>query len=1284
MSSESTSSTGAEREIPPQASDADLAAFLRHIEALRGPDHIGAIVDWVPGLASRLAEVDPLDGLRAVGGLLTVPALHGYSLRLEALGNVLAARARGRRRADRRRLTALLNQAGVGRWAAMREDPIEDVFVGNVVTPGGNRRVLLGAWKAGDLWLQWLLDSVGRFADSERWARSAIANAQALLDLSDLVAERAGLVRYTKGADKPDDRMAVPDDGELRRVARRVVFSGGDLSAAALARDRLAPFMFDLADRPALAAGLMEGSALERRPLILAEGEIIFALPSSITATLLRYLIELADAAERVDALGDALAQVQADAMLRFGLRPAHVRPAPPVRIPRPAANCGLVEAHGAFDVNRPLHAVLLTDHLRGIAEAGLEAGLAVTEAQARGFTDYLEATAAALASRSSQPAGMTLVTFGGVGRPVALPTRFPQPPWRTAYMSLPELLLLTEDEGFSLLRLWKLCGQRDALEAAGTGFVHMGGDANLYGYWRANGFALLPRAADSRERIDMLNIGHGYLERLLSDARQRRDDHAVWHPGLRRWTRVCRVYTRDYFAQEQRRSSYGSLDELEEGRLLGVVEAPARNWFVTAGCAGGTDKARDLQFRFWVAVLSWLPRLASVLEESFALPSGAHPTLHVSLTVSDADLASAGPRLGAGRMPPARVDPRATTVTVEVDLAALALFNRATNDGERALLASFVQGLATLAGCVCDVAEADALAVRVTGGPDARHIHLFASGDRRDYFLHLAKGGPCLVPPEDIAASRRDVVWAIARPPSGPDVIAGPEPVKAFMTDVTQRLWERLRDRLRALDRRDLVRRCLQNLNAIEADRAQWRRTVRAVMALHGDTPDVRRAVDQREAERSRASTASRVLVEMAVCESPTSGAPLTTDADLDVLLAEAALLAEVGMDQDAVHYGWAKAEVTVHPDGSFDLDDQFKRDVAFIYAREAARRAVDNAAASYADLYRPREATTPTSTERHRPPPEFVHAWKAEVGAPLEALFGLVHWLFDEALRDGREVFELTAGDLVAVLGRKGVPEGAARAAVAYFTLPPRARWDRAPSGYEARDWYPWRYGRRLSLLARPLVAVSGEELLVSPALFDLSLRYLVASVLDATLPPEFFRSPEMRSFVGQRGEAAGRTFEAEVADCMRACGLEVRTSVRMSELGVPKAARPLRQSDVDVLAWHRPSGRVFVVECKRVRPARTVGEIAAQLSEYRGVASDDAGRDKLCRHMERYEWLRDNPTTLAHVIGMDASGINLVPLLVTSAVVPMQFVATLPYPTDMVVPLDDLEQRLPALLS
>ncbi len=165
---------------------------------------------------------------------------------------------------------------------------------------------------------------------------------------------------------------------------------------------------------------------------------------------------------------------------------------------------------------------------------------------------------------------------------------------------------------------------------------------------------------------------------------------------------------------------------------------------------------------------------------------------------------------------------------------------------------------------------------------------------------------------------------------------------------------------------------------------------------------------------------------------------------------------------------------------------------------------------------------------------------------------------------------------------------------------------------------------------------------------------------------------------------GEAAGSAFEADVADPMRACGLKVWTSVWMSELGVPKAARSLRQSDVDVLAWHRPSGRVFVAECKRVRPARTVGEIAAQLSEYRGVASDDAGKDKLCRHMERYGWLRDNPTALARVIGMEASRINLAPLLVTSAVMPMQFVATLPHPTDMVVLVDDLEQRLPALLS
>src|SRR4051812_17458993 len=52
----------------------------------------------------------------------------------------------------------------------------------------------------------------------------------------------------------------------------------------------------------------------------------------------------------------------------------------------------------------------------------------------------------------------------------------------------------------------------------------------------------------------------------------------------------------------------------------------------------------------------------------------------------------------------------------------------------------------------------------------------------------------------------------------------------------------------------------------AVERDRATWRMTASALLALYRDTGDVLRAANEREAERSLAGLASRVIAEMAL----------------------------------------------------------------------------------------------------------------------------------------------------------------------------------------------------------------------------------------------------------------------------------------------------------------------------------------------------------------------------------------------------------------------------------
>jgi hypothetical protein len=77
---------------------------------------------------------------------------------------------------------------------------------------------------------------------------------------------------------------------------------------------------------------------------------------------------------------------------------------------------------------------------------------------------------------------------------------------------------------------------------------------------------------------------------------------------------------------------------------------------------------------------------------------------------------------------------------------------------------------------------------------------------------------------------------------------------------------------------------------------------------------------------------------------------------------------------------------------------------------------------------------------------------------------------------------------------------------------------------------------------------------------------------------------------------------------------------------------------------------------------------------LTRFRGDAEDRLGV-----HMARIKWVRDHLLEAGRGIRAEFVGLEAVPLLVTSAVVPMQFVYDLPIAADQITPLNTLPDVL-----
>jgi len=241
--------------------------------------------------------------------------------------------------------------------------------------------------------------------------------------------------------------------------------------------------------------------------------------------------------------------------------------------------------------------------------------------------------------------------------------------------------------------------------------------------------------------------------------------------------------------------------------------------------------------------------------------------------------------------------------------------------------------------------------------------------------------------------------------------------------------------------------------------------------------------------------------------------------------------------------------------------------------------------------------------------------------------------------------------------------------------MVLKPRSKWDEShPSDATQRDWYPWRYNRRLLVLRRPIVQLSEGQnpiVLIAPVLLDIAFRYLLGAA-DGDLPAELFDSPPMVSWIGAAVNEQGHKFNHVVADKLATFGWRATPEVQITSMG-----GSAQLGDVDVMCWSETTGVVIAIECKRLSFARTTGEIGERLAEY--TRMDDRGaRTPIKKHLDRVEVLRLNDNKVAKFLDIKTK-IKIKSALVTDILVPMQFSTQMKNLVDVVTNYRMLDQTL-----
>lgn len=244
-----------------QALDFDQLMAAMHLDAHERRT-VGMIGREAPKLVKRMVAYDPLSLAATFAGLLTVPDLQSNCPRLEMLIHQSLGSAKGRKKADAAIVRTAFDIAGEGRCGRL-EDPAEDLFVRNITTKRGNFRIIEGIWESGGFYLQRVVNVVEMMPDVPVF-NEIRDSVYALLGVSEMVCERAGLSRYELGETSPHEKFPGELTGMIGSVRNRVCFTQAELKAAGIDHEHLIPFVFDPRQRAHILEDEFINARLER------------------------------------------------------------------------------------------------------------------------------------------------------------------------------------------------------------------------------------------------------------------------------------------------------------------------------------------------------------------------------------------------------------------------------------------------------------------------------------------------------------------------------------------------------------------------------------------------------------------------------------------------------------------------------------------------------------------------------------------------------------------------------------------------------------------------------------------------------------------------------------------------------------------------------------------------------------------------------------------------------------------------------------------------------------
>lgn len=1229
--------------------DFSLLGLLNHSQQMMKPTFGQFRTDH--DMAKLTDDFDFEDALIKIAGLLYEEELHSNLVTIETMIHQLFLSQRGQKVINAVEIGQLfdgIHSTYIGSW----EDPAEDTMVGVANSIKGSYMFLNGLWESSCFYTQIFIDLIDEMPDNKPFL-GIKKTVRAILILSNESICRKSLKRYQKGSDYPQSEWDFHSYISTEKC-NIVSFSLDDLTQLGVSEKDLKPFIFENPDLISLTNEAFGSSSLERKPIYRAQdGTYILALPTAISVAIRLFVIEQANRFGFLDRLQHAM-QVR---YVRFFSEDSRLLgkisnvPFSPFR----DSNEIIVgaEALVGIDKHRYVHFLLFFDDfcdyqnglVNGVSTSNSDLESAITERikKAYGYSSKIDGF----------KSGLSVLVGCGWGRSVVISLEGVSESgnWQLESVPAPDLDTFNRITSMNPFTFWRLIEAKQRVLEVGVHTQNVNGLLNLYSWAKDNDFNIIPHSAFDENVGKLSSIFMMITQNALLDVRwevQNEDDiHRVLNP-YGEVVSVRRLTTGSYFKEDRFKPIYASVDNLENGQLLGLIEGNICSWWCTLSHT--ENQSKDLLYRLWHGACNWIYRTDYALSELGF--SSSYVNILFKFEFEDVYLPT---EVYKALSPETLSNLINTSTSVENDILHISCkflrnyflaFHRADNVAERTIIKSLLTIFMKKAvGCKNYEELVETILSRVFTDNYGKELHMFTAQSFLD-FVKMSLPEPLALDRFDDATIKIGLAW-MSKSYTEPCDIYGKTECTQYLQDLTLKLWEDIQSYLCSFNKKALILFLLENHAAVEADIEHWQRTFKAMLGLHNDKDNVYSVTLERISSNNAVLTGSRILIEMAICESLDDGGKAPNKLDLTKLIAFATAIFQYGNLSDTIMYELVKPHLRLSTYGDVQFDHTAYDTVVHPYGKSVQTVMINHASNKYDDHFSEPKVHEKVAGLFGQ---EFETAWHEEFGVSIDEARKILDVFEDIGIGKNKAVYEISCSELFYQSNNFGVSNAALKAFIDRFTLPQRSSWMALSSDYRVSDISPWRYRRRLSLTARPLIMI-GDKFVISPSLIRRGVMYCLSNSYDATLDGSFFNTKAMKKWIGEQRNKSGHRFNQEAANKFSSLGWKVEADVKVSK--ILKKRTETDFGDVDVLAWSPSEKIVYLVECKDLEFAKTQGEIAKQTYEFRGVTKSDGKPDRLRRHMDRFLVLNENIDKLRDYLKLESISELKVMLLFKQAV-------------------------------